>query len=195
MEILNTNLKEKNIILGSQSPRRSDLLKSMGLNFTIKINKTLETYPKNLTPIQTAVYLSNKKAQSYSIKNNDLLICADTIVYLKKIILEKPKSIEDAYLMLKKLSNKEHKVVTGVTIKTTKNSISFYDLTTVFFNKLSNNEINYYINHFNSLDKAGGYGIQEWIGIIGIRKISGSFYNVMGLPTNKLYKYLTRIST
>ena len=191
MDKLNTKF---NIILGSKSPRRKELLNLIGLQFRVESNDVLETYPQNLTPIQIAKYLSNKKAESHLVTKNDLIICADTIVYYNNIILGKPKNKAEAIIMLKKLSNKEHKVVTGVTLKTANKQISFHDTTTVCFYKLTEKEISYYINNFNSLDKAGAYGIQEWIGSIGIRTISGSFYNVMGMPTSKLYQLLNKLN-
>ena len=187
------NLKSNNIILGSKSPRRIELLQLMGIDFTIQKLDIKEDYPKSMSPIKTALFLSKKKSQAYTISNNDILICADTIVCSENKILGKPKSKKEAILMLKKLSNKQHKVVTAITIKTTQKEISFHETTIVHFKKLSMKEIVFYVNNFKPLDKAGGYGIQEWIGLIGIKKISGSFYNVMGLPTRKLYKNLKQI--
>ena len=184
---------DKKIILGSKSPRRIELLKLMGLNFKVRQLNIDETYPKSLSPIKTALFLSRKKANSYKIDNHDILICADTIVYIKNLILEKPKNRNEAYKMLEKLSNKRHFVVTGVTIKTTKKEISFYERSLVFFKKILKKEIQFYIEHYNPLDKAGGYGIQDWIGLIGIKKIAGSFYNVMGLPTLKVYEELNKL--
>ena len=191
MEKLNT---EYNIILGSKSPRRIELLKLMGFNFEIRQLDVDESYPTALTPINTAIYLSKKKANSYLIKKNEILICADTIVYINNMILGKPTTKKEAFKMLTTISNNRHFVVTGVTLKTIKKEISFYDRSTVYVNKLSKAEINYYINNYNPLDKAGGYGIQEWLGLIAIGKISGSFYNVMGLPTEKVYHRLLELS-
>ena len=190
MEKLNTN---KNIILGSKSPRRIELLKLMGLNIQVRKLDVDETYPRSLSPIQTALFLSRKKANAYVINNQDILICADTIVYIKNLILEKPKNKIEAQKMLEKLSNRRHFVVTGVTIKTAKKEISFYERSLVVFKKISQQEIQFYIQNHNPLDKAGGYGIQDWIGLIGIKKISGSYYNVMGLPTSKLYEELNKL--
>ncbi|MAZ55992.1 MAG: septum formation protein Maf [Flavobacteriales bacterium] len=190
MEKFNTN---KNIILGSKSPRRIELLKLMGLNIQVRKLDIDESYPKSLSPIQTALFLSRKKANAYVISNQDILICADTIVYIKNLILEKPKNKIEAQKMLEKLSNRRHFVVTGVTIKTSNNEISFYERSLVVFKKISQKEIQFYIQNYNPLDKAGGYGIQDWIGLIGIKKISGSYYNVMGLPTSKLYEELNKL--
>ena len=190
MEQLNTN---NDIILGSKSPRRIELLKLMGLDFEVRKLNIDETFPKSLSPIQTALFLSKKKANSYKIDKHEILICADTIVYLKNNVLGKPKTKNEALKMLQKISNKRHFVVTGVTIKTHKKEVSFYERSIVNFNKLSDSEIKFYIKNHNPFDKAGGYGIQDWIGLIGISKISGSFYNVMGLPTCKVYKELCEL--
>ena len=190
MEKLNTNIR---VILGSKSPRRIELLKLMGLNIKVRQLDVDETYPQSLSPIQIALFLSKKKAKSYKIYDNEVLICADTIVYIKNLILEKPKTKNEALRMLKKISNKRHFVVTGVTIKTTTKEISFYERSVVYFKKLSKQEMEFYVNNYNPLDKAGGYGIQDWIGLIGISKISGSFYNVMGLPTFQVYEQLNKL--
>ena len=185
MEILNT---KKNIVLGSNSPRRSELLKLMGFDFTTRKIHVNEEYPKSLKPVDVALYLSNKKANAQTIYKNEILICADTIVYQKNRIFGKPNSKKEAKKMLTEISNNKHSVVTGVTIKSVNKKISFYERSIVYFKELSQQEIQFYIDTFNPLDKAGSYGIQEWIGIIGVKKISGSFYNVMGLPTLKVYE-------
>ena len=169
-------------------------MKSMGLDFKIKQLNVDESYPNALSPIQIALFLSKKKANHYSLKNNEILICADTIVYKNKSIYNKPSSNEDAQNMLMQLSNNQHFVVTGVTLRTDKKSLSFYDKSSVYFKKLSLKEIKYYIKNHNPLDKAGAYGIQDWIGLIAIKKISGSFYNVMGLPTHKLYNNIMKLA-
>ena len=187
------NIKQ-NIILGSKSPRRIELLKLMNLNFKVKKLNVDESYPKTLSPIQTALFLSKKKSKAYKINHNEILICADTIVYTKKSILGKPKFKNEAKEMLKQISNKRHSVVTAVTIRTGQKEISFYEKSTVYFKSLSDEEVEFYINNYNPLDKAGGYGIQDWIGVVGICKISGSFYNVMGLPTAKLYDKLKELT-
>ena len=191
MEKLNTNI---NIILGSQSPRRKEMLKLMGLDFKVKKINVNENFSQNLSATKAAVFLSMKKANAYSIKKNDLLICADTIVYSDKKILGKPSTKKQAAIMLQALSNKKHFVVTGVTIKMINKEVSFYERSTVYFNKLSRQEINFYIENYNALDKAGGYGIQDWIGIIGIKKIAGCYYNVMGLPTSLVYNQIIKMA-
>ena len=191
MGILNI---KKNIILGSKSPRRKELLKLMGCQFTTCTLNIDESYPKSLYPTQVALFLSKKKANAYDIGLNDLLICADTLVYKQNSIFEKPKSNKDAMKMLSILSHKRHFVVTGVTLKTKERQLSFYERSIVYFKKLTKKEIIFYTNHYQPLDKAGGYGIQDWIGLIGIKKITGSFYNVMGLPTHKVYEKLLEIN-
>ena len=190
MEKLNT---KKNIILGSKSPRRLELLKKMGFNFDTRRIEVDEVYPESLSPIKIALFLSKKKAHAHKINKNDLLICADTLVYKGNQVFGKPKSKTDAIKMLNKLSEKKHFVVTGVTLKTSKKICSFYERTIVEFKKLSQNEIEYYVNYHKPFDKAGSYGIQDWIGLIGIKRITGSFYNVMGLPTIKLYEEIIKI--
>tara|TARA_B100000427_G_scaffold63833_1_gene50501 strand:- start:3128 stop:3712 length:585 start_codon:yes stop_codon:yes gene_type:complete len=191
MEKLNIN--NKKIILGSQSPRRKELLSAMGLKFKVKKLNVEESFPNSLSPIQVALFLAKKKANAYKIKHNELLICADTIVYKRRDILGKPRSKKEAIKMLTKISNKQHYVVTGVNLKTEEEEVSFYEKSIVEFKKLSKSEILFYINNYNPLDKAGGYGIQDWIGLIGVKKISGSFYNVMGLPTVKIYENILKL--
>ena len=191
MEKLNTKI---NIILGSQSPRRKELLKLMGLDFKVKKINVNENFSQNLSATKAAVFLSKKKANAYTIKKNDLLICADTIVYSDKKILGKPSTKKQAATMLQALSDKKHFVVTGVTIKMINKEVSFYERSSVYFNKLSRQEITFYIENYNALDKAGGYGIQDWIGIIGIKKISGCYYNVMGLPTSLVYNQIIKMT-
>ena len=191
MEKLNINNKQ--IILGSQSPRRKELLNAMGLKFKVKKLNVEESYPQSLSPIQTALFLSRKKSKAYKVSHNELLICADTIVYQKNNIFGKPTSKKEAVQMLTEISNKQHYVVTGVTLKTKEEEVSFYERSIVKFKKLSKLEILFYVNNYNPLDKAGGYGIQDWIGLIGVEKISGSFYNVMGLPTLKIYENILKL--
>ncbi len=188
------NLKQYNIILASKSPRRAQLLSEMGLNFSIGNKKGVaEVFPDNLGNKKVAKYLAELKTKTYEEelkKDNNLIITADTIVCLENKILGKPKDRQNAIKMLQKLSGKKHKVITGVCIKTNCKAVSFTASTKVFFNTLSNEEITYYINNYKPYDKAGAYGIQEWIGMAAIEKIEGSYFNVVGLPIHKLYKYL-----
>lgn len=187
------NLNKYEIILGSKSPRRQELLKGLEINFTTKvIDGVEETYPDYLDVEDIPLYLSKLKAQAYSnsITDNQLVITADTIVISINEMMGKPKDAEQARSMLRKLSGKVHTVITGVTIYTKEKHSSFKVSTDVEFAKLSDDEIEYYIDKYKPFDKAGAYGIQEWIGSIGVRSINGSFYNVMGLPVQRLYEEL-----
>lgn len=181
---------EYNFILASKSPRRQELLKSLGIDFSIQLKEVNEVYPANLPKEEIPVYLAELKAQPFKneLTKNDLLITADTVVCLEEHVLGKPGSLEEAVEMLQKLSGKQHQVITGVCLSSHNKTKSFYALTNVVFKKLTSEEINYYIDTFRPFDKAGAYGIQEWIGSIGITSIEGSFYNVMGLPVQKLYE-------
>jgi septum formation protein len=183
-------LKEYNIILASKSPRRQELLKSLNIDFSIAdIKDVKEDYPKELKADEIALSLSKLKAEAYQtdLKEKDILITADTIVWNENEVLNKPKDKEEAFTMLKKLSDKSHWVYTGVTISSTKKQKSFVSATKVFFNNLLDEEINYYIENYKPFDKAGAYGIQEWIGFVAVNRIEGSYLNVIGLPVNKLY--------
>ena len=185
-----------NIILGSKSPRRKKLLKNLIEKFNIMPSNINETYPKNLKKNDIAKFLAVKKASLLlnKINSEDLLITADTIVKLKDEILNKPKDNNEAMNMLLKLSNTEHEVITGVCICTKEIQKSFSVKTLVNFRCLETEEIDFYIKNYNALDKAGGYGIQDWIGKIGITNIKGSYTNVMGLPLSELYQNLKNIT-
>ena len=184
------NLKDKNIILGSSSQRRQELLNNLGLKFRVESKKFDEKFPQNLNLFEVSEYLALEKARQFILKKNELLITSDTTVILNNSILNKPKNYTDAFNMLKNISGKKHIVNTGVCIKSKDNIFSFNEKTSVWFNVISKNEIEYYINKYKPYDKAGSYGIQEWIGFIGIKEIKGCYYNVMGLPISKLYKKL-----
>lgn len=186
-------IKNYNIYLASQSPRRQNLLKQLGINFNIAVRINFdENYPNSLEKEEITMYLSDKKSFAYKhlIKENRVLITADTIVWVDGTVLGKPKNKSEAVEMLNILSGKNHSVITGITLKTTTKHHTFFCLTEVWFKNLSNKEINYYINNFKPFDKAGAYGIQEWIGLIAVEKIEGSYYNVVGLPIQKLYTEL-----
>ena len=189
----NTNLKNYKIILGSHSPRRKELLEKTGLKFIVRPSDVEEDF-KNFNNIEEAAKaMANLKAKSFNdLKNNEILICADTLVSVGKKILGKPKSQKEAEEMLRLLSGKVHKVTTGITIKSNKNEKNFFDSTKVVFKVLTEKEIKYYVKNYKPFDKAGSYAIQEWIGLIGIKKIIGSYFNVMGLPTEKLYSELIK---
>ena len=190
--MLNEQLQQYNIILGSASPRRKELLSDIGIKFTIKTTDKEEDFPEELKEQEIAEFLAKQKSDFLSkhLKNNDLLITADTIVSYKSELLNKPKNKEEAFNTLSKLSGNTHKVITGICIKTLRKEIIFSTTTMVTFNNLTEKEINYYINNHNPFDKAGAYGIQDWIGKVGIQKIEGSYSNVVGLPTAKLHEQL-----
>jgi septum formation protein len=183
------------LILGSKSPRRQELLRGMGLDFVIRTQDSEETYPEDFPLEDVAAYLATQKAQVLlnTLTENELLICSDTAVIVENQFLAKPIDREEAIKMLSILSGKTHKVITGVSLSTISNQWSFSDTTLVTFSTLSPNEIAFYVDHFKPYDKAGSYGIQEWIGYIGIEKMDGSYFNVMGLPTAKLWQELKRL--
>ncbi len=181
------------IILASQSPRRKELLKLMGFEFKIEVHEVEETFPDNLAAFEVALFIANKKANAFKGETtNKIIITADTIVSIDNEILGKPLNAIDAKLMLQKLSGKVHEVYTAVCIYHNNQLISFYDTTQVTFKELSEPEIDFYIQTYQPFDKAGAYGIQEWIGLIGVVSINGSYTNVMGLPTEKLFPILNR---
>ncbi len=190
------SLKRYNVILASNSPRRRELLADLGIDFQVRtLNSIDESYPPSLPVMEIAEYISRKKAHAYiaEIHFGELVITADTVVILGDEVLGKPVDVDDARRMLRELSGKTHKVVTGVTIATTENLKSFSAVTDVEFAELSDEDINYYVENYKPLDKAGAYGIQEWIGCMGVRHINGSFYNVMGLPLHRLYTELNSL--
>lgn len=187
------NLKKYNILLASKSPRRRELLTTLRVPFkVVTLGGIDESYPDNIPPIEVAQYISEKKADAYSeiIGEDELLITADTTVVLADKIFGKPKDSHEALEMLRALSGKTHQVVTGVTITTKRNRTSFTSVTDVTFVELSDEDIKYYVDNYAPFDKAGAYGIQEWIGSVAVESISGSFYNVMGLPVHRLYQEL-----
>jgi len=187
-------LKKYNIILASQSPRRIMLLKELGIDFSTSLNHEVEeVYPSGLDKFGIPVYLSELKSNAYGdLKEGDLLITADTIVWFRDQVINKPTDLKDAVRILKLLAGEMHEVITGVCLRTGSHSHTFFSHTEVYFGKLSEEEIEYYVNTCKPMDKAGAYGIQEWIGYIGIEKIVGSWYNVMGLPVQKLYHEFER---
>ncbi|MFT4567764.1 MAG: septum formation protein [Saprospiraceae bacterium] len=186
------HLIEKQIILGSASPRRAELLSGLGILFEIRISGAEETVPEGLPPIEYVSYLSELKANTLksTLRENEILITADTIVCINDTILNKPKDKLEASKMLKELSGMEHKVITGITCTTTKGMISDADTARVQIIKMDEDEILFYIDKYNPMDKAGAYGIQEWFGLAMIRSIIGSYYTIMGLPSHKLYHML-----
>ena len=193
--MITRRLNGRHIILASQSPRRQYLLKELGLDFEIRETHVKEDYPVGLSPAGIALYLADLKADSFDDSRLDekaIIITADTIVSLGEEILGKPSTYSEAVVMLQKLSGRKHDVITGVCLKSTKKKYVFHVVSSVYFKDLSLEEIEYYIDNFQPFDKAGGYGIQEWIGYIGINKIEGSFFNIMGLPVKELYEELLK---
>lgn len=186
-------LKKYDVILASNSPRRQELLKKLIPKFKIQVVPIEENYPKELAKDQIAKYLSELKSAAYQPTKNQLIITADTIVSIGNEVLGKPKDYKDALEMLKKLSGKTHLVTTAVSIKTTDKLITFSDTTEVTFYKLTTQEMDQYVRNCQPLDKAGSYGIQEWMGYFGIKKMNGDYYNVMGLPLHKLYRALKKL--
>ena len=182
------------IILASGSPRRQQFFKDFDLEFEIRLKEVDEIYPDNLKAEEITNYLAELKAKAFDgeIAENEVLITSDTLVWLNDKALGKPKDYDDAFQILKSLSNDTHDVITSVCFKTSKKSDTIFDTTKVTFTKLSDESIHYYLDNYKPFDKAGAYGIQEWIGLIGITKIEGSYTNVVGLPTEKVYKYLTQ---
>ena len=188
-----SNLKKYQVILASKSPRRQELLRGMGVDFEIMTKETPEDFPADLSLDEVPKYLSLQKSLAFTDEElpvDYLLITSDTVVICEGEILGKPKDREDAARMLQQLSGKIHHVVTGVTVRSAEKTESFAVRSNVTFAQLDAEEIDYYLEHCQPFDKAGAYGIQEWIGYVGISGLEGSFYNVMGLPTRKLYQCL-----
>lgn len=187
-------LNNKKIILASGSPRRQQFFKDLGLDFEIKLREIDESYPNELQAEEIAIFISEKKASAFNnLAKSEVLVTSDTIVWINGKALGKPKDSEDAKNMLRELSGNVHEVITAFTLKTSEKIISDFASTKVFFNELTDEEINYYVDKFKPLDKAGSYGIQEWIGLIGISKIEGSYNNVVGLPVDLVYGALLAI--
>lgn len=188
--MLNKKLENYNVILASGSPRRQQFLKDLDLNFTIKLKEVEEVYPDNLNGTEITDFLAELKAGALKneLNDSDLLITADTIVLLNGKVLGKPKDRNDAIKMLVKLSGKAHEVASSISLTTKSKQTTFNDITTVHFKELTTEEIDFYVSTFKPFDKAGAYGIQEWLGFIAIEKLEGSYYNVMGFPVHKFYK-------
>ena len=180
------------IILASNSPRRKELLGGLGVDFEVKVLKGVdESYPDILPAKDVAEYIATEKAAAYTVQEDELLITADTVVIVGQDILGKPKDAADACRMLRELSGKTHQVVTGVCLTTSKEQRRFSVTTDVTFKQLSDAEIEHYVDKYKPFDKAGAYGIQEWIGYIGVTALNGSYYNVMGFPVQRVYEELT----
>jgi septum formation protein len=181
------------IILASGSPRRQQFFKDLDLDFEIRLKDIEEIYPDNVKAEQITDFLAELKAQAFDgeISENELLITSDTIVWLNGKALGKPKDYDDAFEILKSLSDETHEVITSVCFKSVHKTETISEVTKVTISKLKEDEIHYYLKNYKPFDKAGAYGIQEWIGLIGISKIEGSYTNVVGLPTEKVYRYLS----
>lgn len=188
------NLKQYHIVLASNSPRRRELLTGLGVDFEVRVLPGIdESYPATLSADQVAQFIATKKAGAYTVANNELLITADTVVIVGDAVLGKPHDADDARRMLHAISGRTHQVVTGVCLKTASREHSFSVTTDVTFKVLTDDEIDYYITHYKPFDKAGAYGIQEWIGYIGVTGICGSYFNVMGLPVQRIYIELEQV--
>ena len=189
------NLEKYKVILASNSPRRKELLGGLGIAYEVKAMPDVdESFPTNLESEEIPVYIAKKKVDAYKpiMQSDELIITADTIVWLDGIVMGKPKDAGEACEMLRRLSGRTHQVITGVCVTTIDKQVSFSTVTDVTFDELTEEEIEYYVTHFKPMDKAGSYGIQEWIGYVGVRSISGSYFNVVGLPIQRLYSELKR---
>ena len=193
--MLRKKLSKYNLILASGSPRRQHLFEELNIPFTIEVKEINELYPEDLKAAEITDYLAELKSKSFTnLQQNDLLITSDTIVWFEGMAIGKPKDNDDAFRMLKRMSGKKHYVYTSISIKSMSFKKVFNDKTIVEFEEFTDEEINYYLDNFNPYDKAGSYGIQDWIGLIGVKRIEGSYFNVMGLPVHKLYKELLEIA-
>jgi septum formation protein len=182
------------IILASKSPRRQELLQLMGIDFKVVLRDVDESYPAGLSPSDIAVYIAEKKAKAFDeVIDNEIVITADTIVSLEGKILGKPDNEAHAFEILSDLSGKRHEVITAVSLLKNHKLTSFYEVSEVFFKELSAEQIKYYVSTYSPMDKAGAYGIQEWIGLVAVEKINGSYSNIVGLPTQRLYEELCKL--
>jgi septum formation protein len=194
--MLKNKLQKYKLILASGSPRRQQFFKDLDLDFEIRLKEIEEIFPLELKAEEITNYLAELKASAFEdeLNDNEILITSDTIVWFNDKALGKPKDAQDAFEILKSLSNATHEVITSVCFKTKLEAKVIYEVTQVTFNILSDEAINYYIEKYKPFDKAGAYGIQEWIGFVGVSKIEGSYANVMGMPTDKVYEYLINLS-
>ena len=190
------NLNKYKVILASNSPRRKELLSGLGIDYEVKTLPDIdESFPEGLSEVETAAYIARAKADAYraTMQADELIITADTIVWLDGEVMGKPEDEEDACRMLRALSGQTHQVITGVCLTTQDSQKAFATVTDVTFCSLSEEEISFYVEHYRPMDKAGSYGIQEWIGFVGVESISGSYFNVMGLPIQRLYTELKKL--
>jgi septum formation protein len=188
-------MMKKRILLASNSPRRRELLSGLGVDYQVRLLLDIdESFPPHLSAEEIPQHISRNKADAYAVEEDELLITADTIVYCKGEVLGKPVDEADACRMLRQLSGCTHQVVTGVTLKTQEQVRTFSCTTQVTFAELSDEEIAYYVQHYAPYDKAGAYGVQEWIGFVGVTRLEGSYFNVMGLPVQRLYTELKKMN-
>ncbi len=194
--MLKSKLQKYKLILASGSPRRQQFFKDLDLDFEIRLKEIEEIFPPELKAEEITNYLAELKASAFEgeLNDNEILITSDTIVWHNNRALGKPKDTQDAFDILKSLSNATHEVITSVCFKTNLETTVLYEVTKVTFNELSDESIWYYIENYKPFDKAGAYGIQEWIGFVGVSRIEGSYANVMGMPTDKVYEYLTNLA-
>jgi septum formation protein len=194
--MLKNKLQKYKLILASGSPRRQQFFKDLDLDFEIRLKEIEEIFPPELKAEEITNYLAELKANAFEgeLNDNEILITSDTIVWHNDKALGKPKDAQDAFEILKSLSNATHEVITSVCFKTNNSVEVIYEVTRVTFNELSDEAILFYIENYKPFDKAGAYGIQEWIGFVGVSKIEGSYANVMGMPTDKVYEYLSKLS-
>ena len=188
--MLSEKLKNYKLVLASGSPRRQQFFRDLNLDFEIRLKEVEEIYPENLKASEVTDFLARLKADAFELSENEILVTSDTIVWLDEKVLGKPKNYEDAFVILKKLSGTTHQVITSVCLKSSEKTRVFNVITKVTFSELSDGMIRFYLDNYKPFDKAGAYGIQEWIGLVGIEKIEGSYTNVVGLPTEKFYKEL-----
>jgi septum formation protein len=193
--MLATKLAQYSLILASGSPRRQQFFKDLDLDFEVRLKEIEEIYPPELKAEEITNYLAELKANAFEgeLNDNEILITSDTIVWFNDKALGKPKDKEDAFAILKSLSDATHEVITSVCFKTKAKTELISEITKVTFNPLSDAAIEYYLEHYKPYDKAGAYGIQEWIGFIGVAKVEGSYTNVMGMPTDKVFEYLNNL--
>ncbi len=194
--MLQEKLKDYHIILASGSPRRQQFFRDLGLDFEIRLKQVKEEYPSELKDVEITNYLAELKAAAFNgeLKTNDILVTSDTIVWHEGKALEKPKDPAQALEMIKALGGKTHEVITSVCFKTSEKMRTVHAITRVTFSELEEDEIKFYIDKFRPFDKAGAYGIQEWIGLIGVEHLEGSYFNVVGLPTHLVYRTLREIA-
>ena len=191
--MLQDHLKNHHLILASKSPRRQQFLTDLGLQFTITTKEIEEVYPSHLKGVEITDFLAKLKSEPFKkLNKNDIVVTSDTIVWLDNKAIGKPKNREEAIQTLQELSGKVHQVFTSVFIKSKEKKVLFNDSTAVYFNDLTLEEITYYVDEFKPFDKAGGYGIQDWIGLIAVKKIDGCYYNVKGFPVHKFYKEMMK---